>query len=313
MIIDSHIHLSHRRYAGEFPYLCYEDGAFAIQKAKREQLIQRFKQEGIQACIEPAIEIWSNEELLALADQYPDFLFPAVGVHPTRTYRYSNKGLNQKKKKKKGTKAQKNKSASAKLLWKQRKQLALYADHPQVIAIGETGLDYHQERAKQHRLRQKRWFLFQLHLAHKKNLPVILHIRKADADAIRILSLFKNWIHGGVCHCFTGTLEQARIYIKMGLKLGIGGELLKDTTIRDSLEQVIVETSLRDILLETDGPHEKPDRLNLPEKDVENARNTSLILPAVAERIAELKQISIEEVLAITSENTIKLFRLNIK
>ncbi|MGN0115549.1 MAG: TatD family hydrolase [Acutalibacteraceae bacterium] len=297
MIIDTHIHLSHFLYNGEFPYLSLDDDSYIIQRGTREQLVERFMAEGIEFCIDPAIDIESNCGVLSLAERFPGFLFTAIGVHPTRTYQYKVVGKD-------------GKGLVMKLPWKRRSQLENLSDHPSVVAIGETGLDYHLARKEQHRFRQKMWFIYQLKLAHMKRLPVILHIRDADADAIRILSRYKHCIHGGVCHCFSGSAENARCYTNLGLMLGIGGSLLIDSPKKQALEQAVMSTSIENILLETDGPYVKPDCPNIQKKQMRKARNTSMILPVVAKRIAELKHLRVEEVLQSTSENAIRLFGL---
>ena len=296
-MVDSHIHLSHFLYNGEFPYLSFEGGDYVIRRGTREQLIESFKSMGINFCVDPAIDITSNYNILSLTERFPGFLFSAVGVHPTRTYQY--KVIDQD-----------GKACFVKLPWKQRKQLGDFLGHPSVVAIGETGLDYHLTRKEQHRFRQKQWFVFQLKLAHKHSLPVILHIREADGDAIKILKKYKHYLHGGVCHCFNGSVEEANVYTQLGLKLGIGGSLLMNTPKKQDLEQVIIQTPLESIILETDGPYVKPDCPTIQKKQMRKARNTSMILPQIAQRISELKGVPFAEVLEITSENAIKLFGL---
>ena len=295
VMIDTHIHLSHFLYNGEFPYLSLDGDSYTIQRGTREQLIDRLKAEGIAFCIDPAIDIESNRLLLSLAERYPGFLFTAIGVHPTRTCQYKAADKD-------------GRIVGLKLPWKRRRKLAELADHPSVVAIGETGLDYHLPRKEQHRFRQKLWFLYQLKLAHRKQLPVILHIREADTDAIRILTRHQHWLHGGVCHCFSGSPETARSYTNLGLSLGIGGSLLTDSPRRQGLEQAVISTPLEYLILETDGPYVKPDCPYIHKKQMRKARNTSLILPAVVKRIAELRHLPVEEVLQVTSENAIKLF-----
>lgn len=296
-MIDTHIHLSHWMFDAQFPYLAMVgQNNYGIQRGTREQLMEQMRTAGIASCIDPAIDMTSNERLLALADQWPGFVYAAVGVHPTRTYEYHTR--------------RQGKKWTGKLSWKERRKLDGFATHPAVVAIGETGLDYHLARKDQHRLRQMAWFFYQLRLAHRHKLPVILHIREADADAQRILHLCKGWLHGGVCHCFSGTPEQAAAYTGLGLKLGIGGSLLMDGSRTRSLEQAIVSTPLEDLLLETDGPYVRPFCPQLDKKQLKKTRNTSLILPAVAGRIAELKDIPAEEVMRVTTENAVRLFGL---
>ena len=283
MFIDSHIHLSHPSYS--IPFLFYSPTTHSLSTTTRSNLIEEFRSTKISAVIEPAIELESNERLLALSREYPNFVFPAVGVHPTRTPQTP---------------------------WSARKQVEEWSKDKNVIAIGELGLDYHHARREQYRLKQKLWFIWQILLADKRNLPVILHIRLADRDAIRILRFFKNKLHGGVCHCFTGNAETARIYTQeFGFLLGIGGYLLQGTETSRALEEAVKETPLECIVLETDGPYVKP---KAPEKisgkQWKKSRNTSLMIPEVAKRIAEIKGIEVEEVERITTKNVKTHFKI---
>lgn len=283
MFIDSHIHLSHPSYST--PFLYYSPATHSLSTTMRSNLIEEFRSAKISAVIEPAIELESNERLLDLSREYPDFVFPAVGVHPTRTPQTP---------------------------WSARKQVEEWSKDKNVIAIGELGLDYHHDRKEQHRLKQKLWFIWQILLADKRNLPVILHIRLADRDAIRILRFFKNKLHGGVCHCFTGDAETARIYTQeFGFLLGIGGYLLQGTETSRALEEAVKETPLEFLVLETDGPYVKP---KAPEgisgKQWKKSRNTSLMVSEVAKRIAEIKGIDVEEVEQITTKNVKNHFKI---
>ena len=159
------------------------------------------KEKGIVFCIESSVELELNAKLLELAEDYSEFVYPAVRVHPTRSFLTK---------------------------WKDRKVVEQLATDKRVIAIGELGLDYHYERKKQHRLKQLMWFLWQLKLAHKRNLPLILHIREADEDAIKVLRHSKKRIKGGVCHCFNRGIDCAKVYTEeFGFMLGIGGSLLQ--------------------------------------------------------------------------------------
>ncbi len=294
-LADSHIHLSHGLFNQSFPFFSY-DGERIVREENgtREALIERMKARGIRFCVEPAVELESNRKLLALAERYPGFVLPAVGVHPTRTRSYQ-------------TKDEKGETEERLLPWKARTEIAALAQDKRVVAIGETGLDFHQPRRKQHRLRQLAWFVWSLRLAHKRRLPVILHIREADRLAMLVLFLLRRWLHGGVCHCFGGSPRAAEFYTSLGLKLGIGAALLSEEESR-RLTRVIRQTPLKDILLETDGPFQRPPCPGLSEKSRKKTRNTSLILPAVAQRIASIKGVSCQKVLEITSANTAELF-----
>ena len=263
-MIDSHIHMSYRYFDQTFPYIAMGGEQYVILDGNRDSLIAEMKKQGITRCIEPAIDVDSNELLLRLSRESNGFILPAVGNHPTRCIRSALKDF---------------------------KRVKEYSKSEGVIAIGETGLDYHYERQEQHQLKQKIWFRWQIRLSDKLGLPMILHIRMADEDAISILRRNKKKLHGGVCHCFCGGPDVACIYTdELGLHLAVPMEYL---------------------LLETDAPYMKPERPEgITRKKWAKARNTSLILPAVVEKIAEIKGITVDDVLKITEENTRRLFRL---
>ena len=214
----------------------------------------------------------------------PGRIFPAIGVHPTRSIFET---------------------------WSDRHKLDAYANTPGVIAIGEIGLDYHYKHEERHRLTQYLWFLYQLNLAWKRKLPVILHVRDAHEDALRILKWHPARKLGGVIHCFYGSKEIAEQYLKLGYHIGIGGSVLQLEERAQDLWGAIQHIPLERILLETDAPFILPYCKDVIQpKFLRRARNTSLILPAVIQKIAELKGISADEVEQATTENTIRLFHL---
>ena len=162
MIIDSHAHYNNNAYKKPFRYLTRNAEGYALAEGDREQLFREMLDANIPYSIEPGVSIQSSGEVLQLCAEYPGRIFPAVGIHPTRSI-YEN--------------------------WSDRKQLDALAKTPGVIAVGEIGLDYHYKREEQHRLKQHLWFVYQLDLAWKLKKPVILHVRDAHADALRILRL----------------------------------------------------------------------------------------------------------------------------
>lgn len=285
MIIESHAHYTHRRFDGSFSALRRSPEGYYLAPGTRDELLEELKAAGIVCSIEPGIDLASNYAALRLSEQYPGRVFVSAGVHPTRTWGES---------------------------WRSRKELPGLTQHPSVVAIGETGLDYHYPRKNQHRLCQKRWFRWQLRLARQKNLPLVLHIRNADRHAIRILKRHR-CPTGGVVHCFCGDWKTAAEYLGMGLYLGIGGALLQSEERAAPLWDAVRRTPLERILVETDAPFVLPDcGTDIPSKKRRKAQNTSLILPAVIEKIAELKGISANEVEKATTANAIRLFRLEL-
>ena len=286
MIIDSHAHYNNNAYKKPFRYLSYDKYGYTIKEGEWEQLSQELVDANIPYSIEPGVSLQSCEEVLQLCAEYPDRIFPAMGIHPTRS-------IYEK--------------------WSDRKKLDAFAKMPGVIAIGECGLDYHYKREEQHRLKQHIWFLYQLDLAWRLKKPVILHVRDAHEDALRMLKWHPARKLGGVIHCFYGSWEIAHQYLKLGYHFGIGGSLLQQEERAGALWEAMKHIPLDRILVETDAPFILPYCKDVIQpKLLRRARNTSLILPAVVEKIAELKGLSPEEVETATTENVIRLFDLPI-
>ena len=258
MIIESHAHYSHKRYDGVFRYLTSD---LKAQEGQREDLLDRLRESGVVLSIEPGIDFESNRRTAALYRQHPDFIRLAVGVHPTRTHQAP---------------------------WRQRRQLEAWAREPGVAAIGETGLDYHLPR--KHRLTQLLWFRYQLGLARRLGLPLVLP--------------------GGVVHCFQGDWDTARAYLDLGFCLGIGGALLRRES--EALRDAVARAPLDRLLVETDSPYVLPD---VPwtgsKKSLSRVRNSSLLLPRIVEEIARLKHLPPETAEAAILENTRRVFHLS--
>ena len=286
MIIDSHAHYNNNAYKKSFRYLTYDKDGYTLKEGDREQLFQELLDANIPYSIEPGVSLQSCEEVLQLCAEYPGRIFPAIGIHPTRS-------IFEK--------------------WFDRHKLAEYANTPGVIAIGEIGLDYHYKREEQHRLKQHIWFLYQLNLARKMKLPVLLHVRDAHEDALRILRWHPARKLGGVIHYFNGPKEIAEQYLKLGYHISIGGYVLQFEERAKDIWEAISNIPLNRILVETDAPFILPYCKDVIQpKLLRRVRNTSLILPVVINKIAELKGVSADEVEQATTENTIRLFNLPI-
>jgi TatD DNase family protein len=287
MIIDSHVHYSLRSYDAEaLPYLDYANDTLTLTRGDRAALLQTMKARGIALCIEPSTGFDRIEAQLALASEYHPYIRLALGVHPKRC---------------------------ASTPWSSRKQLRCYVLENDVVAIGETGLDYHLPPAQCHRLRQKMWFCYQLRLAHERKLPLILHVREADDDALRILTRYRRLLHGGVAHCFGGNTRCAQAYIDLGFAIGIGARLLQENDGGELLRQTVREIPLHAMLAETDAPYVLPPlpALFCSASQRKKLRNSSLILPAVIERIALLKGERTATVEQALYENTLRVFHLH--
>ncbi len=284
MIIDSHAHYTNKCYTKPFRYLTRDASGYALAEGDRKQLLQVLLASDIPYAIEPGVNLESCEGVLAFYKEHPDRVFPAMGIHPTRS-------VFEK--------------------WSERKKLDAYAATRGVIAIGEIGLDYHYKREEQHRLKQHLWFLYQLDLAWKQKLPVILHVRDSHEDALRILRLHPARKLGGVIHCFYGSKELVQKYLDLGYHIGIGGSLLQQAERVKDLQEAVAHIPLERILVETDAPYILPYCKDvLPPKLLRRTRNTSLILPVVIARIAEIKGVPAKQVEQVTTENVIRLFSL---
>lgn len=162
-----------------------------------------------------------------------------------------------------------------------------------VVALGEIGLDYYYSR--DNREKQILFFEKQLELSKKYDLPVIIHCRNATDDLLRIL---KKSDVKGVIHCFSGSVETARELIKLGYYLGVGGILtFKNSKLVDVIKSIPIEY----ILLETDSPFLTPEPFR-------KYRNEPKYIPIIAEKLAQLKEIDVNEVMKITTNNANSVF-----
>ena len=228
-------------------------------------VIEKAKENGVTTLIVSCCEMSDMDESLSLL-KYSNVLL-SIGLHPSEADTYTEEDILKIE-----TNAKNN---------------------DKIIAIGEIGLDYYY--GKENRLRQIELFKKQLDLAAKLSLPVVIHTRDAVEDTISIL---KKYNLKGVIHCFNGSIETAKEYLRLGYLLGIGGVV---TFKNSKLYQVVEKISLDDIVLETDSPYLSPDR---------GKQNEPSNIPVIAKRIAEIKNVEIEKVANITSSNVIELFDL---
>lgn len=228
-----------------------------------DELIEELKSKDIIKVINCADSIETSKEVLNIYNKYEGYLLPAVGIHPENI---DNSNLE-----------------TIENIIKEHK----------VFAIGEIGLDYHYN--DENKDEQKEYFIKQLDLALKYDLPVIIHIREAMQECFDILKTRKN---KGIIHCFSGSVEMAREYIKLGYKLGIGGVL---TFKNSKLYEVIEKIDLKDIVLETDSPFLSPEPFR-------GKKNKPCNVLYVAKRIAEIKNISLEEVINTTTATAKQIF-----
>ncbi len=235
----------------------------------REELLHAMAQQGIGAVINAGSSPESLRKILKLTEAYP-FMYGAVGIHPCDTGQLTEE-----------------------IFLELKKQCA----HEKTVAVGEIGLDYHWKEVDVEI--QKKWFVRQLLLAQEVSLPVIIHSREAAKDTLDLMRTCHAEKTGGVVHCFSYGKEIAREFMKMDFYFGIGG-VVTFQNARKLLEALQVIPMER-ILLETDSPYLAP----VPHR---GERNSSLYLPLIIEKIAEIKQRSKEEVTEITRQNGERLF-----
>lgn len=281
MIIDSHAHYSHSLYEGDFTYLDWQQGEYCIREGNRQLLLEEMARRGILWSLEAGTELEKTEAQLAVAAAHRPYLRPSVGIHPKHCAHLPPEAL---------------------------ERLRAMACSRDVLAIGETGLDYSMPPEVLNQQAQRDWFIRQIELAHQLQLPLILHIRDAYDDALAILRQHRHLIHGGVAHCFGGDVAAALECVELGFALGIGGKVLQEKQVQEAVAAV----PLTAILVETDAPYIRPDISHLPgsSNQRKKVRNTSLILPAVIGKIAQLRGEDPAEVEQTIFQNTLRVFRL---
>lgn len=235
----------------------------------RGELLSSLQEKGIEYVINIGASIATTKNTIALTEKYP-FIYGAVGVHPSDTEELDEE----------------------KFTWL-KEQCSL----PKIVAVGEIGLDYYWDEPD--RKIQKKWFTRQLQMAREVKLPVVIHSRDAAKDTVDMMRAERAEEIGGVVHCYSYTKETAREFLTMDFSFGIGGVITFNNAkkLKEAVEYIPIEK----ILLETDSPYLAP----MPYR---GKRNSSLNLPLIAAQIAEIKGMSQEEVVAITTENAKRLF-----
>ncbi|MDD5990252.1 MAG: TatD family hydrolase [Paludibacteraceae bacterium] len=262
----------------------------------REEVIARQQQSGVQAMIVPGVNVASINSVMELCHAHPGYCYPALGLHPE----------------------------DVKADWREQLatvEAAIRAHRDELVAIGEIGLDYYWD--KTYKEEQKEVLRRQLLLARELNLPVILHNREATEDILSIVNTIANDQSPitndqspmtnnqlrGVFHCYSGSKETAEIILKMGFYLGIGGVLtFKNSKLSETLRELNQSEIknqqseiLNRLLLETDAPYMAP----TPHR---GERNESRFMALVAERLAQVLNVSVDEIIEATSANARQLF-----
>ena len=236
----------------------------------RDALLAAMPEKGIGLIVNPGITLETSRFAISLAEKYP-YIYAAVGIHPENCHDFIPEQIDE---------------------------LRELAKHPKVVAIGEIGLDYYWPENPSRELQQQ-VFRAQLALAQELKLPVIVHDREAHADTLAIVKEFPTV--KGVFHCYSGSVEDARTLVKMGWMLSFNGA----ATFKNARKapDVIADVPMEHLMIETDAPYLAP----VPFR---GKRNDSGYVHLVAEKIAEIKGISAEEVTRITTENGKKFFNI---
>ena len=245
----------------------YDDERF---DEDRDKLLTSMEEKGVDFIVNAAADIPSCYTSLELAEKY-SFIYCSIGVHPHDVKELTEKDI---------------------------EVMRELAGRDKVVAIGEIGLDYYYDNSP--REDQRFWFKRQLEFAKELDLPVIIHSREAAQETYDLI--IESGIKEGVIHCFSGSKELAKEYVKRGFYIGVGGS----STFKNAKKtvEVIRDIDISHILIETDCPYLTP-------VSHRGERNDSSYLKYVVENIAAIKEISQEKVSEITSQNAKKLFRIN--
>jgi len=233
------------------------------------EVIQRAIEQRVEKIILPCVSAESLPDIFEVTHQFPKHLFPLIGLHPT--------DVNQDFK----------------------RQLAIleqYVGNKNVVGIGETGIDLYHD--KTFYAEQLIAFEMQLHWAKEIQKPLSIHIRDGFNEALSVLKKFKSASLRGVLHCFSGGIQEAKWAIDNGFLLGISGVI---TFKKNKLQDIIKEVGITALALETDAPFLAPDPYR-------GKRNESAYIPLIAEKIAAILEIPVEEVMQTTTANVERVF-----
>ena len=236
-----------------------------------DEVIQRAYSNDVRKIILPNIDSSSVKNLLDLVDTYPHICIPLMGLHPTSVNHDYQEELQVVE------------------YWLKKRKF---------YGIGEIGIDLYWDKSFLDE--QIHAFRFQLDLAKEYKLPVVIHVRDSFDEVFQVLEEFKDDNLTGVFHSFTGTIEQARLITDIGFKIGVGGIV---TFKKSGLDQVVKQIDPSNLILETDSPYLTP----VPFR---GKRNESSYLVYIAQKIADLHQMTVGEIAKITTENARKLFEI---
>lgn len=239
----------------------------------RDELLASLPAHDIGLILNPGCDVETSRKAVSYAQKY-DFVYAAVGIHPENINESWNNDLSVIQE--------------------------LAQTEPKVRAIGEIGLDYYWEKDEHARARQQVVFARQMELARELDMPIIVHDRDAHGDCMEITRRYPEV--RGVYHCYAGSVEMARELLRLGYYLSFTG-VITFKNARRAIE-VIREVPIDRLMIETDAPYMTPEPFR-------GRRNSSLYVYRMAETIAEIKGMSVEEVERITTENGKRLFAIS--
>jgi len=263
------------QYIDSHAHLFFED-----YKKDLPDVLSRAKDAGVKYCIVPGTDLATSREAISLAEQHEN-IFACIGVHPHEAAKATDMDL---------------------------VKIEELSIHPKVVAIGEIGLDYHYDFSPKEK--QKEFFSYQIEIAVRQRLPIVVHTRESIEDTFRIVQkkvdMHSNWREmvtapgRGVFHCFPGTAKDVKYLRALGFYVSYPGIV---TFKKSNSIETVQQIGIQNILLETDSPYMTPVPLR-------GKRNEPANIIYIGRKIAESLHITEEEVARITTENTMHLFGL---
>ncbi len=236
----------------------------------RHDVISQAKTVGVEKMFLPNVDMETLPDMLEVAKTYPDSCFPMLGLHPTSVKENFEEVL---------------------------EEMETWLEKEKFVAIGETGIDLYWD--KTYFKQQVKSLKTQINWALDHDLPLVIHSRSSTTEIMDLLEEYRGSGLKGVMHCFPGDVNQAEWFTEFGFLLGIGGVV----TFKNSLMAQVVETTdPAYLILETDAPYLSP----VPYR---GKRNQPAYIPIIAEKVAELKKLPVDEVAGITSRNAYGLFK----
>lgn len=235
----------------------------------RDMIIKNLEENGIELTINIGADLQSSIASVSLSEKY-DNIYAAVGVHPHSAKEVDDSTI---------------------------EILKSFAKREKVVAIGEIGLDYYYDNSP--RDIQRKWFREQIKLAKEVDLPIVVHSREADQETFEILKEEQDGRLRGVLHCYSGSVELAKEYIKLGFYISLAGPVtFKNARVPKEVAKAV---PLDKLLVETDSPYLTPEPYR-------GKRNEPIFVKYVAGTIADLRGITYEELAKATNRNTKELF-----